>query len=383
MHPQGLAQARLPVFFTVFRQIVPGVADTFAHPAVLRRIAVMRKLLLTLLMSLCLLASLPADGAADRAAAMLSELASALKMKNLSSLRDLIDAQSMVYVGTILHAPGYPKKDPLETLPNTTSLDAFRRVEEQLFDRLGNGMEQDECRYAWRSGCPWLPEAISKAVLIAESEDTAIYAVDNRRGIRTWLLLKQESGTWRAWAIAESDKEARLIASRAFQETLSRVRRELPALIEAKAKARTARQHVGDAEYTQRAAAIEQRTRAEKTAKDAVACRILRIAAEERLSPPMIAAPPFSVLILTLEVYNANSFAILPRTWALTFSHQDGTLAKTVTLGHHESGDALTLSAGERRTLTLTTRSIDEKYIDGWNKGAYSAKAELLHFDRQ
>jgi hypothetical protein len=86
------------------------------------------------------------------------------------------------------------------------------------------------------------------------------------------------------------------------------------------------------------------------------------------------------VLVLTLEVYNANSFAIVPKTWALSFSRPDGTQVKSVTLDHHRDGDAAPLAAGERKTLTLTARQIDEQYIAGWNKGTYSAKAELLNF---
>lgn len=39
----------------------------------------------------------------------------------------------------------------------------------------------------------------------------------------------------------------------------------------------------------------------------------------------------------------------------------------------HGGGDTIPLSAGERKTLTLTVRSPDEKYIAGWNKGAVVA----------
>ena len=339
--------------------------------------------MLKIFMILCLLVSFPADGKAADADAMLFDLAGALRNKDLPRLRELIDARGMVYVNAMLRVPGDHEKDPLAFLSYTANLDSFRRVEERLFDRLGNGMEQDECRHAWRSGCPWVPEALSNAVLIAESGNTAICAVDNKRGVRTWLLLRKESGSWRAWAIAESDKEARLIASREFQDTLSKVRRELPALLEAKAKDRADRKQAGDEEYKQRMAAIEQRNRAEKAAKEAVECRILRIAPEEREPHPQIAQPSFPVLTLTLEVHNANNFALLPKTWAVTFSRPDGTQVKSVTLDHYRGGDNAPLSPGERKTLTLTTRQFDEKYIAGWKNGAYSAKAELLNFDRR
>jgi len=339
---------------------------------------------LSVILLLCLLAALPAIGQAAGAEAMLYDLARALDAKDISRLRELIDAQSMVYIATIVNAPDYPKKDPLESLPGTTSMDTMRRTEERLFDRLSSGMEQNACRHAGRPGCPWVPETIAAtAVLIAESGDITIYGVDNRRGIRTWLLLKREAGSWRAWAIADSDKEARLIASPEFQETLARVRRELPARIEASARARAEREKARAEEYKQRMDAIEQRNRAEKAVKEALACRILRMSVEEREPRSQIAAPAFEVLLLTLEVHNANSFTVLPKTWALTFSRQDGTQVKAITLDHQRDGDNAPLTAGERKTLTLTTRRFDEKYIAGWNKGEYSAKAELLNFDRQ
>jgi len=339
------------------------------------------KILLPLL--LCLLTSLPIEGKAAGVGSMLFDLASALKKKDLSRLRELIDAQSMVYVRSILQAPGYPKKDPLESLSDTSSLDGFRRMEAQLFDRLGNGMEQDACRYAWRSGCPWVPEALAKAVLVEDRGETAIYAVDNKRGIRTWLLLKKTDGLWRAWAIAESDQEARLIASQEFSLTLSNIRRELPARIEAKAKARADQQQATKVEYQKRAAEIAQRNREEKMAKEAVSCRILRMNTEERVPPAAIPRPPYMILSLILEVHNTNSFAILPKTWVLTFSRPDGTQVKSITMDHNTGGDALPLAAGERKTLMLTTRQFDADCLDGWNKDRYAAKAELLNGERR
>ena len=342
----------------------------------------MRKLV-TGLMFLCLLAACPAAGKAAGADALLFDLAGALRNKDLVRLRELIDAQSMVYVRSILRAPGRPAKDPLEILSGTFNLEALRRTEERLFDRLGNGMEQEECRHASRPGCPWIPEAMPNAMVNAESGDTVIAAVDNRRGIRTWLLLKQEAGSGRVWAIAESDTEARLIASREFQADLSRVRRELPALLEAKAKARADGKRADAEEYKKRAAEIEQRNREEKAAKEAVTCRLLRIAVEEREPHPQIALPAYSVLTLAMEAHNANDFAVLPITWSLTFSRPDGTQVKTITMSHYEDGDGMPLAAGERKTLTLAARRIDEKYIAGWNKGEYSAKAELLNFRKE
>ena len=340
------------------------------------------RIFLKILMVLCLLAGYPGDVKATDPSVMLFDLAGALRNKDLPRLRELIDAQSMVYVRSILRVPGDHEKDPLAFLSYTANLDSFRRVEARLFDRLGNGMEQDECRNAWRSGCPWAPEAASNALLVAESGNTVICAVDNKRGIRTWLLLKKEAGNWRAWAIAESDKEARLIASQEFQDTLSKVRRELPGLVAAQAKARAADNRASEEEYKKRMAEIEERNRAEKAAKDAVACRVLRLSVEEREPHSQVAAPSFRVLLLTLEVHNANSFALLPKTWALTFSSSDGTQVKSVTLDHYRNKDNAPLAAGERKTLTLDLRHFDEKYIAGWDDGTYSAKAELLNFEK-
>ena len=307
----------------------------------------MRKLISSLLMALCF--ALPAFGETDRAGAMLFDLANALASKDLSRLRELIDAQSMVYVSTILRAPGYPKKDPLETLTRTTSLDSFRRTEKRLFDRLGNGTEQDECRWARRSGCPWVPEAMFNPVLIAESGDTAICAVDNKHGIRTWLILGMQSGRWRVWGMAESDREARLIASREFQKTLATIRGELPVLLEAKEKARAARNRSEREEYEKRAAESEQRNRTEKAAREAVACRILAFSTEKQERPASVQ----TLLHLTLEVHNANSFAMLPKNWVLTLSHPDGKAEKTFVLDHYRDGDNAPLTAGERKTLIL------------------------------
>jgi hypothetical protein len=153
--------------------------------------------------------------------------------------------------------------------------------------------------------------------------------------------------------------------------------------MEAKAKARVESRQAKDEEYQKSMAGIEQRNRAEKAAKDAVECRILRMAVEEREAHPMSSVPPYRVLHLMLEVRNANSFAVLPKTWAVTFSRPDGAQVKTITLDHQGGGDALPLSADERKTLSLTARSLDEKYIAGWNNGTFSAKAELLNFERR
>ncbi len=72
------------------------------------------------------------------------------------------------------------------------------------------------------------------AVVITQGEGTTICAVDNKHGIRSWILLKEEGGRLKVWAVAESDREARFIAGREFQDALARVSKELPGLREAK-----------------------------------------------------------------------------------------------------------------------------------------------------
>ena len=343
----------------------------------------MRNCVLKILIGCFLLASLPAVAAAAAGAgAMLSDLADALEKKDVSRLRELIDIQSMIYVSTVLHAPGYPREDPLKTLSNTTGPDSFHEVEQALFDRLGNGMEQNECRLAWWPGCPWVPEAVGKAVLITESPDTAIYAVDNKRGIRSWLILSRESGRWRVWAIAESDREARFVVSREFRDTLARVRKELPGLVEEKARARKARSQASDAQYKERMAEIKERNNAEKAAKDAVECRVTHVSTEkkERLAATQTLAH------VTMEVHNRNSFAIVPRDWELTLLRPDGSPAKTFVPEAYRTGTDAPLPPGARKTISLSfalIHDVDEEYVAGWESGKYSVKAALGAFGRQ
>jgi hypothetical protein len=373
----------------------------------------MRTLIVFLLTLVCLFAQPVAGQAAWYVAgpgAMLNSLADALEKKDLSRLREMIDAESWNYAGRIVKTPGFPRTDPLEHLSRAnfrfsifgdSTLEGFHRVEELLFERLGNGLEQDECREERRPGCPWIPEAVGKAVRIEESKDDAIYAVDNKHGIRTWLLLKRDSDRWRVWAVAETDKDARLIAGREFQDTLARVRKELPPLLAARDKADAARKQARDEKNKKiaaadklRAAASEQRKEAEflKNIRDAVRCRLLDIVPEKSVD----AVPPSAlVLRLELNVHNRNRFAVFPQTWGLTFSRpdgtqdgaqngaQDGAQMKTVKMDHP---DGLPLLESEEKTLVLVTPPLGEGFIDcltGWREGTYAARVELLDFERQ
>jgi hypothetical protein len=87
-----------------------------------------------------------------------------------------------------------------------------------LEDEIASGVLALQCKETRKPGCAWTVDGLKKPLIRTRGGNSAVVAVDNPQGIRTWIALHQGSDGWKVVGVAAREREAETYASEDFQK---------------------------------------------------------------------------------------------------------------------------------------------------------------------
>ncbi len=137
------------------------------------------------------------------------ELARVIADKDIAVFQNLVDVPFLFAAPAILHYAETGKYASWVGYQDSLNAD-------KLIEGIATGEFALEAADARTSGNPWYPPGLEKALVVKKSADSAIIAVDNEKGIRTWLIFYRTETGWRAGALANRIRLAESYASAGF-----------------------------------------------------------------------------------------------------------------------------------------------------------------------